>query len=423
MTIPPILQKISDRLATEDAVAVLVGGCVRDHYLGLPVKDYDVEVYGLEKIEALEAILEEFGRTKAVGKSFGVLKLIHESGEYDFAFPRKERKIARGHKGFAVETDGSLDFKEAARRRDFTINAMGYLIGEHRFLDPFGGRADLERKILRHIDAGTFVEDPLRVYRGVQFAARFRLQVDPETERLCRRMVAEGMLEELPKERIFEEIKKLLLQASRPSIGFVLMRRLGILDDYPCLLTQGEDRWRQMLERLDMMALLRPADRKKGLTLMLAALCMGCAEASVRAMLACWSDERKLVDGVAALAVHAGEVESIAHDPAHADTRLRKLALEAEIADLIEVARADYLARYPNRHRFEAGEWVAERARSLGVLYHPLPPLVQGRDLIALGMKPSPKFKAILERLYQLQLEGTIRTREEAFTYIERERV
>jgi len=216
MFVPKILRTISKVISQSNGTAVLVGGSVRDHFLKLPVKDYDIEVYGLESMEALEAILLEFGSVNLVGKSFGVLKFVHDNEEYDFSFPRLESKVAKGHRGFDVQVDGKMDFKTASRRRDFTVNAMGYDIERQCFLDPFNGQRDIDDQVLRHIDDNSFAEDPLRVYRAVQFCARFSFDLAEETEVLCKQMVGEGMLEELPKERVYTEWKKLLLKAKNP---------------------------------------------------------------------------------------------------------------------------------------------------------------------------------------------------------------
>jgi len=232
MKIPKILKIISIQLAAKNAKAILVGGAVRDHFLERPAKDIDVEVYGLDTMEELEEVLEVHGTVNLVGKSFGVLKFTHEAEEYDFSFPREEVKVSEGHRGFDVSVDGSLNFKTAARRRDFTLNALGYDVEEEKFLDPFDGLKDIENKVLRHIDDSTFVEDPLRVYRAVQFCARFGFDLAEETFMLCKGMVEDGLLDELAKERVYEEWKKLLLKSKKPSKGFEFMRELGIVERY-----------------------------------------------------------------------------------------------------------------------------------------------------------------------------------------------
>ncbi len=420
MYIPPVLSTISSALLGEGARMVLVGGCVRDYFLKLPVKDYDIEVYGLDSLDRLEAILKRFGKVKAVGKSFGILKFLHEGAEYDFAFPRIERKTGKGHRGFSVEVDGGLDFATAARRRDFTINAMGYDVEGDLFLDPFGGRRDLQQQILRHVDSRTFIEDPLRLYRGMQFCARFALQMHRETEALCRRMVAAGMLDELPRERVFDEWKKLFLKAPTPSVGLALLKTTGAIASFPPLDMFAQAVWERSLRRVDMMAILRPDDAKRALVLMFAALCLSCSAESISAFVALFTDEKGLAEKIAVYVRHVPAVEAIYRQRRHdADTQLRKLACEVEIADLILLAKAAFWARHEEQIRFEAGEWVRKRAGELGILHAPPPPLLQGKDLIAhLHLKPSPRFKTILEKVYQLQLEGKIASREEALEKI-----
>ena len=165
-------------------------------------------------------LLRTLGRVEPVGQAFPVYKL----GAIDVALPRRESKTGRGHKGFTVEGDPSMSFEEAARRRDFTINAIGWDPLTDEYLDPFQGRKDLDLRVLRLVDPATFADDSLRVLRALQFAARFELTIDPDTARIC----ASIALDDLPAERIWGEFEKLLLQAERPSIGFALARELGV---------------------------------------------------------------------------------------------------------------------------------------------------------------------------------------------------
>ena len=284
MEYPSLLEQISERLKTHNAKAIIVGGCVRDHILGHPTKDYDVEIYGIADFEELQNILKEFGEINVVGKSFGVAKLQKEGFEYDFSLPRKERKTGSKHTDFSVQTFSLLSYEEAFVRRDFTINAIGYDMDKKEYIDPFDGRKDLEKKILRHIKEKTFMEDPLRVYRALQFAARFALTIDPATQELCTMMVTQNMLDALPKERIYEEFKKLLLLSKKPSIGFELMRSFGILKYFPELkalidLPQDPkwhpegDVWQHTMMCIDTMAGFKTGIPKKDEVLMFAALC------------------------------------------------------------------------------------------------------------------------------------------------------
>jgi tRNA nucleotidyltransferase (CCA-adding enzyme) len=200
---------------------LIVGGWVRDRLAGLPSKDIDLEVFGIDPAR-LKEILGAFGSVNAVGESFTVYKV----AGLDVSLPRRESKTGRGHRGFTVSGEPDLPLKEAARRRDFTINAISWDPLTEEYLDPFDGRGDLERRILRAVDAATFGDDSLRVLRALQFAARFEFTLDEETAALCRRIP----LDDLPAERIWGEIEKLLLRARRPSIGFALALELGVIE-------------------------------------------------------------------------------------------------------------------------------------------------------------------------------------------------
>jgi len=208
---------------------LLVGGWVRDFARGVESIDYDVEVYGVEAA-ALRALLDGQGRVDAVGEAFTVYKVRlrdqaqRRSFVVDVSLPRRESKTGRGHRGFVVEGDPRMSFAEAARRRDFTINAMMYDPLNGEYIDLYGGREDLRRKILRVVDPQTFVEDSLRVLRAMQFAARFEFTIDPATVALCRSID----LSDLPAERVWMEVEKWLLQSRRPSIGLHAARELGI---------------------------------------------------------------------------------------------------------------------------------------------------------------------------------------------------
>jgi tRNA nucleotidyltransferase (CCA-adding enzyme) len=217
--------------------AFLVGGFVRDLVLKRHPKDADLEVYGVDA-KKLERMLKKMfpKRVKTVGKSFGVFNVqVSRTINLDVSIPRRESKTGRGHKGFSIKGDPKMKITDAARRRDFTMNAMllDPLTGD--IVDPYHGMADLKTHTLRIVDPKTFGDDPLRVYRALQFAARFGLETDPKTTALLRKMVKDGATDELPRERITEEMRKLLL-AERPSIGFELARLIGLIErDYPDL--------------------------------------------------------------------------------------------------------------------------------------------------------------------------------------------
>jgi tRNA nucleotidyltransferase (CCA-adding enzyme) len=454
MKLPKILKIISKALKEKNAEAIVVGGVVRDHFLKLPSKDIDVEVYGLETMEELEGILSEYGSVNLVGKSFGVLKFVYEGEEYDFSFPRTESKVAQGHRGFDVEVDGSLDFETAAKRRDFRLNALGYDIEEQTFLDPFGGLEDIKEKSLRHIDDVTFIEDPLRVYRAVQFCARFGYVLAEETLVLCKRMVEDGLLEELAKERVYEEWKKLLLKAEKPSIGFELMKELGILERYfpelhalvgvvqsPIWHPEG-DVWVHTMMCVDEMVVLLENDKKLNLKYMFAILCHDLGKAThttvdvdgniraigheqagiepTKALIYRLMDEHDFIESLLPLVEHHLKPSQF-YRAKSGSKAIRKLATKVNIEALVTVAKADFLGRTTEEalsRNFKAGQWLLEKASSLNVKTKALEQLLQGRDLIALGLEPSPRFKDILDEVYELQLEGTLSSKEKAMAYV-----
>ena len=461
MKIPKILQTISSELKSKNAKAIIVGGSVRDYFLQLPIKDYDVEVYGIDTLDDLASILEAYGSVNLVGKSFGVLKFGYEGEEYDFSFPRTESKIGEGHRGFEVEVDGYLDFKEAARRRDFTVNALGYDVNSGEFLHPFDGMQDIKAKKLRHIDDVTFVEDPLRVDRAVQFLARFGFDLAGETFLLCKHMVEEGMLDTLAKERVYEEWKKLLLKSPKPSIGFECMRELGILERYfpelhaligvpqsPKWHPEG-DVWVHTMMTLDeMQEELKIKNEKlkmkvkQKLKFLFAILChdLGKAvsttvddEGNIRsigheitgveltkALMYRLTDEHDFIEGLLPLVKHHLKPSQF-YRAKSGSKAIRKLATQINIEELVLVAKADFLGRTTQEaltREYKAGKWLLEKAASLNVKNKPIERLLQGKDLINLGLEPSPLFSKILDEIYALQIEGKIALKEEALSFV-----
>jgi tRNA nucleotidyltransferase (CCA-adding enzyme) len=225
---PPLALDIARAAREAGGRAFIVGGWVRDRLRGESSKDIDVEVFGIPQ-DRLPALLGSLGRVEPVGQSFPVYKLSRPGASdaaIDVALPRRESKQGRGHKGFDVQGDPDMPLGEAARRRDFTINAISWDPLTDEYQDPFDGRGDLERRILRAVDVRTFGDDSLRVLRAVQFAARFEFALDADTAALCRRIP----LDDLPAERIWGEVGKLLLRAARPSVGFTLALDLGVID-------------------------------------------------------------------------------------------------------------------------------------------------------------------------------------------------
>ena len=227
--IPPSQRKaciqVAELLKTAGGRALLVGGCVRDGLLGIPAKDVDMEVYGLNADE-VERTLKKTFRLDTVGRAFGVF--IIKGHDIDLALPRRESKSGPKHTDFVVTGDPSMSPKEAASRRDFTVNAISIDPLTDELLDPYDGVIDLKARHLRHVSAA-FSEDPLRVLRGMQFIARFDLEATPETIALCRELSPEH----LPSERLWEEWKKLILKGAQPSKGLLFLQACNWLQYFP----------------------------------------------------------------------------------------------------------------------------------------------------------------------------------------------
>jgi tRNA nucleotidyltransferase (CCA-adding enzyme) len=220
--IPEKVQTLARVILEAGGRALLVGGCVRDELMGNPIKDWDLEVYGLEPAR-LRDVLDRFGPVNAVGEAFTVYKLGHD---IDVSIPRRERKSGRGHRAFVIEGDPSMTTVEASRRRDFTINAILQDPITSELIDHFAGVKDLERHLIRAVSLDTFAEDSLRVLRAAQFASRFGFDIDLETVELCKSID----LSDLPSERVWGEIEKLLLQSQRPSVGLKWLLDLGVVE-------------------------------------------------------------------------------------------------------------------------------------------------------------------------------------------------
>src|SRR5713101_6826344 len=177
MDVPERILRLAESVRDAGGRALLVGGCVRDALMGKQPKDWDVEVYGVEPAR-LRQLLDQLGDVNVVGEAFTVYKL---GADLEVGLPRRERKTGRGHRAFFIEGDPSMTFEEGARRRDFTINAILQDPLTSEIIDPFHGRDDLKKKLLRAVASETFGEDSLRVLRAAQFAARFEFEIEPQT--------------------------------------------------------------------------------------------------------------------------------------------------------------------------------------------------------------------------------------------------
>ena len=430
---------------------MLVGGCVRDALMGFEPKDWDVEIYGI-KPQKLREILDSFGRVDAVGEAFTVYKL---GNDLDVSLPRREKKTSRGHKGFVVEGDPNMSFEEACKRRDFTINAILQDVLTGEIIDPFGGRKDLKRKIIRHVSSETFAEDSLRVLRAAQFAARFEFDIAPETVGLCRLVD----VTDLPKERIWGEFEKLLLKAEKPSIGLQWLYDLGVVEQlFPELKSlvgvpqekewhpEGEVWIHSLMVVDEARRLIDDLPYAKKVTVMLGALCHDFGKpATTEFFDGRWRSHAHDVAGIEPTlsfldklniyTINGYDVrEQIAqlvryhlkpgefYKAKPGDGAFRRLARKVEPDLLYRVAKADALGRNPEWlpkekwFKAEAQEWFIQKVQELNVEKEAPKPILMGRHLIELGLKPSPEFKKILDAVYEKQLDGQITNLEEAIS-------
>jgi tRNA nucleotidyltransferase (CCA-adding enzyme) len=449
--IPEKVISLAKRMRDEGGRAMLVGGCVRDEIRGVEIKDWDVEVYGIQP-EHLESLLKDFGTVNTVGAVFTVFKI---GTGLDVSIPRREKKTAKGHKGFAVEGDPEMSFEDACRRRDFTVNAIlkDPLTGEIE--DPFHGQEDITKKILRAVDPDTFVEDSLRVLRAVQFAARFGFEIEPETFELCKTID----LTDLPNERVWGEIEKLLLKAEKPGDGLRLMYDLGAVDQlFPELNAlvgvPQEPEWHPegnvdvhtMLVMDEAAKLIEDLSYPKKISVMLGAVChdlgkpattaesdgrirsLGHDEAGVEPTISFLDrlnihtfdgyDVREQIVQLVRYHLKPGEFFKVRDKVG--DGAFRRLARKVEPDLLFRIAKADSLGRnakwVPREKWFDADaqEWFIERARELEVEEKGPQPILMGRHLIEMGLEPSKEFGDILDAVFEKQLDGEITTLEEA---------
>lgn len=472
---------------------IVVGGSVRDHLLGLDPKDIDLEVFQIP-LDKLEAGLKEF-RVDAVGKSFGVLKVQVGKHTFDVALPRRETKAGVGHRGFDVRPDHEMTFAEAASRRDFTVNAIGWDF-KFGYLDPFDGMKDLESKLLRHVKAESFVEDPLRVLRGCQFASRLGFKIVDETAALCKKLLPE--LKTLPVERFWNEFQKLLLRSPKPSIGLNALIETGAIEHFPELNAlrgvpewpewHPEDYWIEPGHRLDdnqKIELFKKAavilgervpvgqnydpklttvyvgsylvgtggvwthnccvvdgaakvlredeveDDEEKLVVLLGALCHDLGKPITT----------KYVDGRWRAHKHseAGEVPTrtflarigcppsivekiipivLAHlQPAHffrdqvGPSTIRRLALKVPLKTLLRVARADHLGsglgkEHSDSRMIDFALWLMARAEEVKVADSAPKPILMGRHLLELGLKPGPALGKLCKEAFEAQIDG-----------------
>lgn len=439
--------------------ALLVGGTVRDILLGHVPKDADVEVFGLAPERLMEVVaLTHPDRMGIAGSRFTVLKARYGPHEVDLSVPRRRLDGRTADGDFFADAAPDMPLEDAARRRDFTMNAIALdpLTGQRS--DFFGGERDIQTKVLRVTDAGMFGQDPLRVLRGVQLAARFGLKMDPESQAVCRGVVGTPAFAELPSARVGEEWRKLLLLAERPSVGLELGLAVGAWHVlHPALVDligcpqdaewhpEGEV-WTHNNMVVDAAAAIV---RREGLTgndalvIMLAALCHDLGKPSTTEFVdGRWRSRGHDKAGVPLTYEFLARMEfgaPVNHKAAHlvadhlfpaingetaSDAAVRRLSRRldpATVRELILVAEADHRGRTVPWDGFPSAAALLEHADRLTVTTSQPKRLLNGRDLIErLGWEPSPDFGRVLAAVEEAQIEGEVTDLEEALALARR---
>lgn len=424
-----IAEKIAYIVDTQGGRTFYVGGFVRDKLLGIENKDLDIEVHGIEPGLLYEILCEE-GEPLEYGSSFGIYSVKGE--DIDIALPRKERAIGKGHRDFDVEVDPFIGTYEAARRRDFTINSLMEDVLTGEVVDHFSGLDDINRGIIRHIDDNTFIEDPLRVLRAAQFAARFEFEIADETIELCKGID----ISTLSRERIEEELKKALLKADKPSIFFESLRsmeQLGIwfpeledligLEQDPIYHPEG-DVWVHTMEVIDRAAAFRNKTSNPYAFMLLSLMHdLGKIVATeeidgrihaykheilgipiVETFLRRITNEKEVIDYVLNMVpLHMKpNVVSFSKPKIKSTNRMFDEAVAPE--DLIWFAKSDKPV-VAGTVKFEGdSDFITERLRVFNETMSK--PYVMGRDLIEAGLEPGEHFGELLEYAHKLRLAG-----------------
>ena len=451
MELPQQILDLAEAVRAESGRALLVGGCVRDELMGKQPKDWDVEVYGIAPAR-LRSLLDQFGTVNLVGEAFTVYKL---GAHLDVSIPRREHKTGRGHRGFFIEGDPDMSVKQAAGRRDFTINAILKDPLTNEVLDPFNGRADIDSKTIRAVSPETFAEDSLRVLRAAQFAARFEFDIDPDTVALCRSIE----LLDLPAERIWGEIEKLLLRSRKPYLGLQWLSALGATSQLfpeiealsgcpqdPEWHPEGDVEVHTYLAVNRARELIDDLPYPKQVTVMLATLCHDFGKPATTVFIEGRTRSREheeagvpptesfldrlnvhTLDGydvraqvIALVRDHLkpGEFYKKRHEVG--DGAFRRLARKCELDLLYRVAKADSLGRnaewVPREQWYdaEAQDWFITRARELEVDSQAPAPILLGRHLMEMGLEPGPRIGEITKAVYEMQLDGRVRDLDEA---------
>jgi tRNA nucleotidyltransferase (CCA-adding enzyme) len=404
MKYPIELDKIFNTLIDNNIKPVIVGGYVRDYFIKTKSKDIDVELYNVDSLQKVEELLYKFGDINSVGKSFGVSKLKYQNFEIDFSLPRQDNKISQGHKGFIVQTYKNLDFKTASSRRDFTINSIGYDLVDKKILDPYDGIKDIKNSILKAVDLEKFDEDPLRALRALAFCARFNLKIDVALLDKLKSMLHKNMLNELAQERIFEEFEKLLLKSKNPSIGFKLLKDI---DGFLYFNEFSISNYDLILKQIDFYSNIKFNNKQTDITIFFALILSNVENKN--SLLLKLTNNKKLIKNIENILTTYKyfDIDDISQ------YKIYKLATKIEIEIFLKFLRAKELG---DKDKIISD--IEKNAKKLGVLHKQKEAIINGKELIEMGFKPSKIFKTILDRVYDEQLKSNIKNRSQAIQWI-----
>ena len=439
------MQNILNAIIAQGGYPLYVGGYVRDQLLGVPSKDIDIEVYDMLYDDLID-VLSQFGHVNTVGASFGVIKLrTHDNQEIDFSFPRRDSKSSKGHKGFTIEIDPGMTPFDAALRRDFTINSMA-MTKDGKIIDFFNGQEDLRKGILRHT-SDAFVEDPLRVLRGFQFCGRFDLYSTLHTYAMCRGLV--GEYQHLSIERVWGEWWKWASKSQKPSAGLEFLLRAGWLRLFPevfhTIKVPQEPEWHpegdvfehtlHVVDKAAEIAVREDLLEVERGVLVLSALCHDMGKASTTRLS---DDGLRIVSPGHAHTSHTKDFLQSIGAPKSISCRVQEIVREhmvhlndvsdktvrrflsrlnyATYQDVIYLIEADHSGRPPLPGGLpQNAKRIREIAYGMG---NEILPIVMGRHLIELGLKPGTHFGNILEQAFEAQLDGEFYDVESGKTWV-----
>ncbi len=408
----PQVKNIFDEIYQQGGRVLLVGGAVRDCVLGCVGSDLDFEVYHLS-FDELKDILEKFGKVCFVGKSFGVLRL--QGFDADWSIPRRD---SFGRKP-TVELDPHMSFDQAFRRRDVTVNAMGIDVYSKELIDPFNGLIDLQHKILRSPDVSFFVQDPLRLFRVMQFVARFEMQVDQTLSQVCRGMD----ISEVSVERIEQEFSKLFLKSQKPSLGLKWLASIDrLVDIIPNIHFDQE-----LYDSLDCLAQHDHINGQQRLIASWAFMAVRLNEAPLQyvtihekitpsqlhvltAWLKRYIGSQDMVHQAALWAWYVRYIPILVQENNELAYKwfAHFLMPAGSIQALCEIA----VCWWPE----EMIEQCIHQARAATVLYHGQEPLLSGKDLISYAQ--GKELGELLKKAYQLQLEKSITDKNKLLAFV-----